>query len=241
MLVSTHNLGSVPEFCDRTVLLNRTVLAYGPRSRFSPGEPEKTFGGVLRHFVLNESEGGKLRALDVITDDERAGSFQDGHATRRKSSSGDEDRISVRCSNPSPTSTCSMPWVAALVGGVCAFLRLSDAEGLVADRRRAFTPSCPVSPAPTCSACRFHRRLSSGEPCGSGHAFLNQRTVERGRHHRPDLFLLFRPRLSGVALPTSVNIQTIVLGNIPAITPKTPCSSPSSVCPSPFSSSNGRT
>ena len=30
MLVSTHNLGSVPEFCDRTVLLNRTVLAYGP-------------------------------------------------------------------------------------------------------------------------------------------------------------------------------------------------------------------
>src|SRR5690606_284966 len=27
MLVSTHNLGSVPEFCDRAVLLNRTVLA----------------------------------------------------------------------------------------------------------------------------------------------------------------------------------------------------------------------
>lgn len=30
MLVSTHNLGSVPEFCDRTVLLKNTVLAYGP-------------------------------------------------------------------------------------------------------------------------------------------------------------------------------------------------------------------
>ena len=34
MLVSTHNLGSVLEFCDRTVLLNRTVLAYGPPSRY---------------------------------------------------------------------------------------------------------------------------------------------------------------------------------------------------------------
>jgi manganese/iron transport system ATP-binding protein len=93
MLVSTHNLGSVPEFCDRTVLLNRTVLAYGPTVEiFTQANLEKTFGGVLRHFVLNESEGGKPRALDVITDDERAVIFQDGQATRRKSSSGDEDR-----------------------------------------------------------------------------------------------------------------------------------------------------
>jgi manganese/iron transport system ATP-binding protein len=92
MLVSTHNLGSVPEFCDRTVLLNRTVLAYGPTvDIFTQANLEKTFGGVLRHFVLNESEGGKPRALDVITDDERAVIFQDGQATRRKSSS-DEDR-----------------------------------------------------------------------------------------------------------------------------------------------------
>ena len=30
MLVSTHNLGSVPEFCDRTVLVKGTVLGYGP-------------------------------------------------------------------------------------------------------------------------------------------------------------------------------------------------------------------
>src|SRR6476620_5049855 len=30
MLVSTHNLGSVPEFCDRTVLVKGTVLASGP-------------------------------------------------------------------------------------------------------------------------------------------------------------------------------------------------------------------
>ena len=30
MLVSTHDLGSVPEFCDRVVIINRTVLAAGP-------------------------------------------------------------------------------------------------------------------------------------------------------------------------------------------------------------------
>jgi len=91
MLVSTHNLGSVPEFCDRTVLLNRTVLAYGPTVEiFTQANLEKTFGGVLRHFVLNEGESGRPHALDVITDDERAVIFQDGQATRRKSSSGEE-------------------------------------------------------------------------------------------------------------------------------------------------------
>lgn len=30
ILVSTHNLGSVPEFCDHVILINRTVLASGP-------------------------------------------------------------------------------------------------------------------------------------------------------------------------------------------------------------------
>lgn len=30
VLVSTHNLGSVPEFCDHVILINRTVLASGP-------------------------------------------------------------------------------------------------------------------------------------------------------------------------------------------------------------------
>lgn len=93
MLVSTHNLGSVPEFCDRTVLLNRTVLAYGPTvETFTQENLEKTFGGVLRHFVLNEKEDGKPRALDVITDDERPLVFKDGKPTRHGSSYGDGGR-----------------------------------------------------------------------------------------------------------------------------------------------------
>ena len=76
MLVSTHNLGSVPEFCDRTVLLKNTVLAYGPTAEtFTQANLEKAFGGVLRHMRV---EGAALhddpdsRGLSVITDDERA-------------------------------------------------------------------------------------------------------------------------------------------------------------------------
>ena len=75
MLVATHNLGSVPEFCDRTVLVKGTVLAYGmTEDTFTQSNLEEAFGGVLRHFVL----GGKdlhddddARQVTVITDDER--------------------------------------------------------------------------------------------------------------------------------------------------------------------------
>ncbi|GLQ55969.1 manganese/iron ABC transporter ATP-binding protein [Devosia nitrariae] len=75
ILVSTHNLGSVPEFCDRTVLVKGTVLAHGPTEEiFTRENLEVTFGGVLRHFVL-EGKGlhadADPRTLSVITDDER--------------------------------------------------------------------------------------------------------------------------------------------------------------------------
>ncbi|MBB4092043.1 manganese/iron ABC transporter ATP-binding protein [Brucella pecoris] len=72
MLVSTHNLGSVPEFCDRTVLLKRTVLGYGPTAEvFTQTNLEKTFGGVLRHLVLGETDRSGRAVVGVITDDER--------------------------------------------------------------------------------------------------------------------------------------------------------------------------
>lgn len=75
MLVSTHNLGSVPEFCDRAVLLNRTVLAAGPtHDVFTRENLERAFGGVLRHFVLGAEDlhdDEDARAVTVLTDDER--------------------------------------------------------------------------------------------------------------------------------------------------------------------------
>lgn len=66
MLVSTHNLGSVTEFCDYTVMVKGTVLASGPtETTFTTENLEKAFSGVLRHVVLS---GGEEH---IITDDER--------------------------------------------------------------------------------------------------------------------------------------------------------------------------
>ena len=75
MLVSTHNLGSVPEFCDRTVLVKGTVLAYGPtEATFTRDNLERAFGGVLRHFTLGGEalhDDDDPREVRIISDDER--------------------------------------------------------------------------------------------------------------------------------------------------------------------------
>jgi len=75
MLVSTHNLGSVTEFCDRTVLVKGTVVAYGPtETTFTRANLELAFGGVLRHFTLGGDElhdDDDSREVRIITDDER--------------------------------------------------------------------------------------------------------------------------------------------------------------------------
>lgn len=75
MLVSTHNLGSVPEFCDRTVLVKETILAYGlTEETFTHKNLKIAFGGVLRHFVMGGSDlhdDDDSRQIHVITDDER--------------------------------------------------------------------------------------------------------------------------------------------------------------------------
>jgi len=83
ILVSTHNLGSVPEFCDQVVLINRTVLAYGPTAQvFTEQNLTAAFGGVLRQFhfehsTVQEHDGKTIR---VLTDDERPLIFgKDGH------------------------------------------------------------------------------------------------------------------------------------------------------------------
>lgn len=75
MLVSTHNLGSVPDFCDSVVLVLRTVLAAGPTATtFTQANLERAFGGVLRHFRLESHdlhEDDDRRGVTVLTDDER--------------------------------------------------------------------------------------------------------------------------------------------------------------------------
>lgn len=75
MLVSTHNLGSVPEFCDRTVLVKGTVLSYGrTETTFTRENLERAFGGVLRQFTLGGDalhDDEDARAITIFTDDER--------------------------------------------------------------------------------------------------------------------------------------------------------------------------
>ncbi|ROR25236.1 manganese/iron transport system ATP-binding protein [Comamonas sp. BIGb0124] len=94
MLVSTHNLGSVPEFCDRTVLLNRTVLAHGlTQEVFTRANLEKTFGGVLRHFDLPGQDGVEAGSImGIITDDERPLVLRDGRSTIRGRAQHEQER-----------------------------------------------------------------------------------------------------------------------------------------------------
>ena len=101
MLVSTHNLGSVPDFCDRVVLINKTVLAAGPTDEvFTQKNLERAFGGVLRNFELGGRalhDDDDARSVTVLTDDERPLVFYgDKPGARRrhddpKSSKGQEE------------------------------------------------------------------------------------------------------------------------------------------------------
>jgi manganese/iron transport system ATP-binding protein len=75
ILVSTHNLGSVPSFCDDVILINRKLIATGPVDiAFTQENLTEAFGGMLRHIHVG---GGDLhddedrRLVTVLTDDER--------------------------------------------------------------------------------------------------------------------------------------------------------------------------
>jgi manganese/iron transport system ATP-binding protein len=99
MLVSTHNLGSVPEFCDHVVLINRTVLAAGPIAEvFTEENLLKAFGGVLRHFRFDESTVQKHdgRAVTLLTDDERPLVFGKGGHVEYSHRQGREDVVKKR-------------------------------------------------------------------------------------------------------------------------------------------------
>lgn len=75
ILVSTHNLGSVPQFCDQVILVNRRILGVGETERvFTQANLEQAFGGTLRFHVLGGQElhdDDDARQVTVITDDER--------------------------------------------------------------------------------------------------------------------------------------------------------------------------
>jgi len=88
ILVSTHNLGSVPDFCDQVVLINRTVLAFGPTTEvFTEENLSRAFGGVLRHFKFDHTDvpGAAHNEVLLLSDDERPLVLgQDGKASHRE-------------------------------------------------------------------------------------------------------------------------------------------------------------
>lgn len=94
MLVSTHNLGLVPEFCDRTVLVKGTVLASGTTEDvFTRENLEQAFGGVLRHFTMGGPtlhDDEDPRQVSILSDDERPFVHYGGRISR--ASSDDEAR-----------------------------------------------------------------------------------------------------------------------------------------------------
>ena len=99
MLVSTHNLGSVPEFCDQVVLINRTVLAAGPIAEvFTEENLLRAFGGVLRHFRFDESTVQKHdgQAVTLLTDDERPVVFGKGGHVEYSQRRGHEEVVKKR-------------------------------------------------------------------------------------------------------------------------------------------------
>jgi manganese/iron transport system ATP-binding protein len=93
MLVSTHNLGSVPDFCDEVVLINKTILAAGPTAKvFTQENLERAFGGVLRQFNLGGTAlhaDADTRRLTVLTDDERPLVFYGDESKRREAPNGE--------------------------------------------------------------------------------------------------------------------------------------------------------
>jgi len=104
ILVSTHNLGAVPEFCDSVVLVNRTVLAAGPTAEvFTQDNLVRAFGGVLRHFKFDESTVQKHdeKAVTLLTDDERPLVFGKGGHLEYSHRAGKEDVLAERAEEES--------------------------------------------------------------------------------------------------------------------------------------------
>ncbi len=73
VLVSTHDLGSIPDYCDKALLIHQNLIAEGSVTEvFTPQNLQRAFGGILRHSKLpkhmrNENE----EDIVILSDDEK--------------------------------------------------------------------------------------------------------------------------------------------------------------------------
>lgn len=79
ILVSTHNLGSVPDFCSEVIFINKTIVAAGDiTTTFTQANIEKTFGGILKQVGI---ASGQLhtdcdsRSVTILSDHDKPAVF----------------------------------------------------------------------------------------------------------------------------------------------------------------------
>ena len=74
MLVSTHNLGAVPQYCNEVVLINRELIAHGDiHEIYTVDNLERAFGSVLKNIGLGEV----APRVRIVSDDEHPAVFVD--------------------------------------------------------------------------------------------------------------------------------------------------------------------
>ena len=73
ILVSTHNIGSVPDYCNEVLMLDRRLIAAGDTiETFTQANLTATFGGILKNVRLHR---GSEEPIHIVSDDERAAVF----------------------------------------------------------------------------------------------------------------------------------------------------------------------
>ncbi len=90
VLVSTHDLGSIPDYCDKALLINKKLIAQGAVDKvFTPHNLQQAFGGVLRHSKLPEHmRSSDNEEIVILSDDEKPIIFWDD--TEAKSEGKDD-------------------------------------------------------------------------------------------------------------------------------------------------------
>lgn len=78
MLVSTHNLGAVPQYCNEVVLINRELIAHGDiHEIYTVDNLERAFGSVLKNIGLGEV----APQVRIVSDDEHPAVFVDDRSS----------------------------------------------------------------------------------------------------------------------------------------------------------------
>jgi ABC superfamily ATP binding cassette transporter, ABC protein len=78
MLVSTHNLGAVPQYCNEVVLINRELIAHGDiNDIYTVDNLERAFGSVLKNIGLGEV----APQVRIVSDDEHPAVFVDDRSS----------------------------------------------------------------------------------------------------------------------------------------------------------------